>query len=115
MGGGGEQTWGAAGAHDQKWELTSKYLPFGVHLRADGLRQADNNAAGERTPKAPEAAGDHRFECVDQPGWTNGRIEIGADAKIERGNRRHYHRDAHCDRVDSTVVDAHQLCDLEIV
>jgi len=34
---------------------------------------------------------------------------------VERGNRRHHHRDPHRDRVDSTMVDAHQLRDFEIV
>src|ERR1700730_4221937 len=65
--------------HNQKGDVTGKYLPFGVHLRADGLREADNDAARERAPEAPEAADDHRFECVDQPGRTNRPIEISAD------------------------------------
>ena len=56
-------------------------------LGADGLRDADHDAAGERAPQAAEAADDHRLERVDQPRRADGRIEIGADAEKERGDR----------------------------
>jgi hypothetical protein len=100
---------------NQKGDVTREYLPFGIQLGTDRLREADNDAARKRTPQAPEAADDHRLECVDQPRRTDGRIEIGADAKVERGDGCHHHRHPHGDRVDPVMVDAHQLRDFEIV
>ncbi len=53
---------------------------------ADRLRDAEDDAAGERAPEAAEPADDHRLEGVDQPGRPDGRIEIGADAEEEGGD-----------------------------
>ena len=54
--------------HDhQKRDVTREYLPFRIELGADGLREADNDAAGQRAPQAAEAADDDSLERVDQP------------------------------------------------
>ena len=71
---------------------------------------------GKRAPQAAEAADDHRLERVEQPRRADGRIEIGAHAEIERGDRRSppWRCPSRAQKM-RLVVDAHQLRDFEIV
>ena len=72
-------------------EMAGEDLPFRIDRRADRLRHADDDAAGERAPERAEPADDDRLEGVDQPRRSDGRIEIGARAEIERGDGHHDH------------------------
>ena len=63
--------------------MAGEDLPFRIDRGADGLRDADDDAAGQRAPEAAEAADDHGLEGIDQPRRPDGRIEIGAHAEIE--------------------------------
>ena len=74
--------------HGQEGEMAGEDLPFRIDRGADRLRDADDDAAGERAPQAAEPADDHRLEGVDQPRRADGRIEVGADAEEERRRRR---------------------------
>src|SRR4029079_19588395 len=69
--------------HDQKRDMTGENLPFRIDMRADGLGQADDDAAGERAPQAAEAAAHHCLEGVEEPGRTDAGIEVGAGAEKE--------------------------------
>src|SRR5689334_4940322 len=69
----------AARPHDQdgeEGEMAGEDLPFRIDPGADGLRDPEHDAAGERTPEAAEPADDHRLERIEQPGRADGRIEI---------------------------------------
>ena len=40
-------------------------LPFGIDLGADGLRDAEDDTAGQRPSKAAEPADNHRLEGIE--------------------------------------------------
>src|SRR5579872_1971140 len=61
-----EQAARAEHQHNQEGDVAGEDLPFGIDMRADGLRQADDNAAGERAPQAAQPADDHSFERVKE-------------------------------------------------
>ena len=42
-------------------------LPAGIDLGADALRDAQDDAAGQRAPEVAKPADDHRLEAEDQP------------------------------------------------
>ena len=42
--------------------MAGEYLPLGIDVRADGLCQPDDDAAGQRPPQAAETADDDRLE-----------------------------------------------------
>src|SRR5690242_8444958 len=67
--------------YEQEGHVAGQNLPFRIDVRADRLRQADNDAAGERAPQAAEAADDHRLEGVEKPRRTDARIKVGARAE----------------------------------
>jgi hypothetical protein len=90
-------------------------LPFGIDLGADGLGDADDDAAGQRAPQAAQAADDDGLEGVEQACGPDRRVEVGAHAEIERGDGDHTMAMAGGEREDVAVVDAHQLGDLRII
>ncbi len=53
-------------------------LPFGIDRGPDRLRDAEDDAAGQRAPQRAEPADDDGLEGIDQPRRPDGRIEIGA-------------------------------------
>src|SRR5215470_13280401 len=73
----------------EEYDVTGEQLPAGVNLRADRLRNAENDASGKRAPHAAQAADDHRLETEDQPGRTDGGIEVGPHGKEYAGNGDH--------------------------
>ena len=95
--------------------MPGKELPAGIDLRADRLRDAEDDAAGERAPQAAEAADDHGLEAEDQPRRPDRRIEIGADGEEHAGDRHHRERERHRQREDVAVVEAHELRDRRVV
>src|SRR5438445_521854 len=74
----GEQALGPQRQDGEEGEMAREYLPAGIDLRADGLRHAENDAAGQRAPHAAESADDDRLEAEDKPRGPDRRIEIGA-------------------------------------
>ena len=64
--------------------MAGKNLPVGIDRGADGLGDAEHDAAGQRAPEDAEPADDHRLEGEDQPRRADGGIEIGADAEKRR-------------------------------
>ena len=95
--------------------MAGEDLPFRIDARADGLRHAEDDAAGERAPEAAEPADDHRLEGIEQPRRADGRIEVRAAAEEERRDGADRQRKAHGDREDAAVVDAHELRRLGVV
>ena len=95
--------------------MAGEHLPARIDLRADRLRDAENDAAGERAPEAAEPADDHRLEAEDQPRRPDRRIEIGADGEEHAGDRDDRERQRHREREDVAVVEAHQLRDRLVV
>src|SRR6478752_6860349 len=57
--------------HDQEGHMAGQNLPFRIDVRADRLRQADDDAARERAPQAAETADDHCLEGVEEPRRTD--------------------------------------------
>ena len=95
--------------------MAGEHLPARIDLRADRLRDAEDDAAGERAPQAAEPADDHRLEAEDQPRRADRRIEIGAHRQKHAGDRDHRERQRHGEREDVAVVEAHQLRHRRIV
>jgi len=95
--------------------VAGENLPLRIDPGADGLGDADNNAAGEGAPQATEPTDDHRLEGVEQTRGPDRRVEIGAQAERHRGDHRHRERNADRNGVDLPLVDAHQLGDLRLV
>src|SRR5208282_4602314 len=101
--------------HDQEGDMAGENLPFWIYVSTDRLRHADNDAAGERPPQAAETANDHGLEGIEETGRTDAGVEIGARAEKKPGDGAYRKRDAHGQRIDRFVVDAHELRDLDIV
>src|SRR5712664_153357 len=91
----GEQAAGPQHQHNEESEMARQDLPFRIDMRTNGLRQPKDEAARECTPKASEAADDHGFKGIEQPRWTDRRIEIRPQTKIERRDRDHHEGKAH--------------------
>ena len=51
----------------EEHEVPGKLLPLGVDGRADGLRDAEDDAARQRAPEAAEPADHHGLERIEQP------------------------------------------------
>jgi hypothetical protein len=100
---------------DQEGDVTGQDLPFGVDGRAGCLRNADDDAAGQRAPQAAEPADDDGLEGEYEPCRTDRGIEIGAHPKEQSRQRGDGERDAHGDGEEAAVVDAHELGDVGIV
>src|SRR4029077_1582439 len=62
----------------EKYDVTGEQLPARINLRADRLRNAENDPAGERAPHAAQPTDDHRLEAEDQPRRSDGGIEVCA-------------------------------------
>src|SRR5439155_27371939 len=58
----------------EKGEVAGEQLPARIDLRADRLRHAEDDAAGQRAPHAAEPADDDRLEAEDQPRRPDRRI-----------------------------------------
>ena len=95
--------------------MAGEQLPARIDLRADRLRHAEDDAAGERAPHAAEAADDHGLEAEDQPRRSDRGIEIGAHRQEDAGDRDHGERERHGEREDVPVVETHQLRDRLVV
>ena len=84
-------------------------------LGADGLGDAEDDAARERAPHGAHAAHDDRLEGVDEAERALRRVERRADRQEHAGDRDDGERDGHRQRVDVLVVDAHELGGLTVV
>src|SRR5436189_6336540 len=69
----------------QKRQVPSQDLPFRIDLGADGLGDADDDAAEQRAPQAAEPADDDGLEGIEQACGPDGGVEGGALAEIKRG------------------------------
>ena len=108
----------AAGARSTTRKATwpARICHSGLIARADGLGDADDDAAGKRAPQAAEPADDHRLEGIDQPRRPDGR-DRNWRACRERTRRSRDHAIAMpmASAKTRSVVDAHQLRRLGIV
>src|ERR1043166_3511877 len=83
----GEQPFGPHREHDQERDVTGQEIPAGIELRADRLRDAEDDAARERAPHAAEPADDDGLETEDQTRRADRRIEVGAHREQHAGDR----------------------------
>ena len=81
----------------------------GFDLRADGLRDPEDDPADERAPQRAEAADHDRLEREDQLGRAGVGVERRAHREEHAGQRRGRHRDRRRPRVDRARVDADEL------
>jgi len=89
-----EQTARPDQQNQQEGQMPSEDLPFRIDRRAERLGDADDDATGKRPPQRAETADDDRLEGIDSAAPADGRIEVGARAEIECGDRHHHHGDA---------------------
>ena len=54
------------GEHGEEHGVARQLTPLRVVLAPEGLRDAERDPAGERSPQRTEATDDHRLERVDQ-------------------------------------------------
>ena len=89
--------------------MAGEQLPFRVDRGADRLRDAEHDAAGQRAPEQPRPPMITASKAKISRAGPDRRIEIGAHAEKQRGDRADREREAHRDREQLLVVDAHQL------
>src|SRR6516165_10529250 len=51
---------------DEKGNMAGENLPLRIDVRANGLRQPDDDAADKRAPETTKATDDHRLERIQQ-------------------------------------------------
>ncbi len=90
--------------------MAGEQLPTRIDLCADRLRDAENDAAGQRSPHAAKSADDHRLESENEPRRSDGRVEIGPHGEKDPSDGNHRQRQGHRHREDVTRVEPHQLC-----
>ena len=89
--------------------MAGQQLPARIDLRADRLRHAEDDAAGQRAPHIAEPADDDRLEAEDQPRRADRRIEIGAHRQEHAGDGDDGERQRHRHGEHVAGVEAHQL------
>src|SRR5439155_24917505 len=83
----GEEAAWAKDKHRQEGEMAGEDLPFRVDRCPRRLRDTDDDAAGQRAPKAAEPADDHRLERKDEARRADRRTEVRANAEEGAGER----------------------------
>lgn len=95
--------------------MAGERVPARIESGANRLGNAEDDAARERSPQASQAADDDDFERVEQPRRTDGRIEYGANAEQDAGDRHDRERDGGRQGINVPIVDPVQAGSIGIV